>query len=391
MALSLADLLTHDVAWQPTERRRDLYPVPTQPLDEGTTQRNTPHEPGEQKVATVTRAEVSDYYKALFDDTLKHNVENLKQLAATGDEVPIGPIINCSLRARDMDIQLRNLALRPYDLPRHEGHWRLTNRHDTNAPVVVSIDLVDVPDNAPSNMTFMGPGLPITIESRPTPKRTVRHLLDLYAFLQALHEPRVVEIVDEKTSQVRFTGYGVQVERLDPVDEQLIDALRTIQSTFFMVTFPIPKALTAEDQQEALRLAEILRIGQTVIPISNISAEMNTETVTNLLRYADKNGVLQHVDEYGVTQPERMHIEQELTAYTLFGVPLDLGPSRPRTRERVTSRNGVHILIVRRPLPGYTRRQGLAVVSFLLGRCQCRHRDQPPQRRRLYETRVGCR
>jgi len=137
-----------------------------------------------------------------------------------------------------------------------------------------------------------------------------------------------VEIVDNNTSEVHFIGRGVRVNDVDSGEDPFIDALETIQNAFPMTTFPLPEPLKRGEMQEVFDVAEIVRSGQTTRAMMRISFEANAETITNVLRYVDKDGIVQHIDENGVAHIPHMHIEQEHTPHTLLGVLLDLGPSR---------------------------------------------------------------
>jgi len=322
MALNVAE-----ISWQPEVSADTGFLPPIQIPGDGHLPRHWQHAPKTQDAVTVEGAELIDY-KVFFGDMRMEDWKGSKDLAPASDAAPIGPIINSVLRVRGTGTELRNLALGLYALPQPARGWRLTNRQDTTASVIISIEFTLIPNNVPDNVLFITPRRPITIESNPTPKRTLRDLLELHAVLRALREPRVIEIADTSTSQVLFIGHGVQIDGFDSAEDQFIDVLRTIQSTFSTKTFPVPGPLQHDEMQKALRIAEILRSGQVTQPIDTMSAEVNVETTINMLRYVDKNGVLQHVDEHGVSQEQHMHIEQLHTEHTLFGVPLDLGPSR---------------------------------------------------------------
>lgn len=280
-----------------------------------------------QESVTIEGAELIDY-KPFLGDVLPHGLKDLERLSVTFSVSPLGPVVNSILRIRGVDTELRNIALGLYVLPGQRDRWRLTNRQDDDAPVVVSVDFTWQPSNAPGNVIFLMPGVSMTIEARPVAGRTVRDMIALYAFLRALHEPRVLEFVDSRTNETRFVAHGVRISDLNPDEELLCDALTTIQQAFPTETFPMPDSLGQDDVRKIFEVAEIVHSGLATVAAESLSSEMPAETLSNLLEYGDESGVLQSQDSRGVLHDQGLNIRQEHTLHIVFGVSLDLGPSR---------------------------------------------------------------
>jgi len=277
-----------------------------------------------QESVTVEGAELIDY-KLFLGDVLP---DDLKDLSLTFSVSSIGPIINSILRIRGIDAELRNIALGLYVLPEQRDRWRLTNRQDNDAPVVVSVDFTWQPSNAPDNVIFLMPSLSMTIEARAVASRTLHDMIALYAFLRSLREPRVLDFIDSRTNETRFVVRGVRISDLDPDEELLFDALTAIQQAFPTETFPMPDSLGQDDVRKVFEVAEIVHSGLATVAAENLSSQMPVETLSNLLEYADESGVLQYRDSRGVLHDQRLNIRQEHTLHTVFGVSLDLGPSQ---------------------------------------------------------------
>lgn len=279
-----------------------------------------------QEAVTIHGAELVSF-KTFLGDTLVEDLQNLLQhVTVTISVAPLGPIMDCSLRVQGTGAELRRLKLGLYALS--GNRLRLTNRQDDQAHVIVSIDFPWSWDQSVSadEVIELDDKLSITIESRPVPTRNVRQVLELYEVLRSLQEPRTVEIYDNDTSEVRFISLGAHIGNLIPDEEAFIDALQAVQDAFPMVTFPIPRPIEREQVRKVFEVAEIVRTGQQTIVPSSFSAEMGAETLTNILAYADTDGVIGRAR--GNDPKYNMSVRMGRTEHEVFGVTLDIGPSQ---------------------------------------------------------------
>lgn len=266
-------------------------------------------------------------FKTFLGDTLIEDLQDILQhVTVTISVAPLGPIMNCSLRVQGTGAEIRRLKLGLYALS--GNRLRLTNRQDNQAHVIISIDFPwswtqRVSDD---EVIELDDKMSITIEPRPVPTRNVRQVLELYEVLRSLKEPRTVEIYDNDTSEVRFIGTDARIGNLNPDEERFIDALQAIQDAFPMTTFPIPEPITRDQVRKVFEIAEIMSTGQQTIVPSSFSAEMGVETITNILAYADKDGVIGRAS--GSDPKYNMNVRMGRTEHEVFGVTLDLGPSQ---------------------------------------------------------------
>ncbi len=278
-----------------------------------------------QEAVTLQGSELVSFKTFLGDTIIEDLQDLLAHITVSISVEPLGPIMDCSLRVQDSGAELRRLKLGLYALS--NNRLRLTNRQDDQAQVIVAIDFPWSWSETVSNDDTIGLNdTVVTIQSRPVPTRNVRQFLELYAVLRALKEPRTVALYEVNTAKVLFIGQGTRIGNLNPDEETFIDALQAVQDAFPMKNFPIPEPITRDEVHKTIEIAEILRTGQHTNVLGSMSAEMGAETLTNLLVYADKDGVIGHAS--GNVPRSHLNMQMERTEHEVFGITLDLGPSQ---------------------------------------------------------------
>ena len=243
--------------------------------------------------------------------------------------IEVGPIIppqRCILRVVETGDIIRNLDMAWFTLP--SGKVRFTNRQDQAAPVWVTIAIAPQPHDAvQSDGEAPRDPEPVAVqfEARPVAGRNARHLLALYAVLDALQEQRHTEIIDDVTSEIVFAGSVDSSQSLAPARQEFRAALRAVQDAFPATVFDMSEQPGPDDVEQIFRIARIVTTGTMTGLLDGLEMVPPAVDVRRLLGWADEHGVLRLPDDDD-GQPGRLTItvpEDEVAR--LFGAMINLG------------------------------------------------------------------
>ncbi len=289
------------------------------PLDLRITSFDDPPQP-------VTRAEF-----AQMEDELKGHVDSrfselwtyldaVYPRARLNQTTPIpsrDPALRATFIVLAAKARLQNLRLELSPLGGDE--WELTNRHQSDAGIVMSIsfylhasrkvegDYVVDPDRGVVNFA-----LP------PGRDRTVRQVLDFYSVLRAMSDGADFLVQNDAAGTIAFSGYGRLDTSINSFEKELIDALQTIQDAYPSEHFVYPDAITREDAEHIFRVATIIHTGIDVPTLNEAAMELKVEVLAKLLAMLPPDGIMRtlRVTQNGITE--------------LLGATLDLGEDDSR-------------------------------------------------------------